>query len=131
VDLFEQNTVGFGASGRNGGMATTGMSIGIRDAVAKLGFDAAVRLYGAYTEAIDLVETLVTEERIDCDFARTGKLNLASKRVHYQGFEKTHELLNTRLGLETQLVPRTELRREIGSDAFHGGMVESRSADSM
>jgi glycine/D-amino acid oxidase-like deaminating enzyme len=128
VDLFEQNTVGFGASGRNGGMATTGMSIGIRAAVAKLGFDTAERLYGAYTEAIDLVETLVTEERIDCDFARTGKLNLASKPAHYQGFEKTHELLNTRLGLDTQLVPKAELRREIGSDAFHGGMVESKSA---
>ena len=128
VDLFEQNTVGFGASGRNGGMATTGMSIGIRDAAAKLGFDTSVRLYGAYTEAIDLVEKLVTEEHIDCDFARTGKLNLASKAAHYQGFEQAHELLTTRLGLQTQLVPKTELRREIGSDAFHGAMVESKSA---
>ena len=128
VDLFEQNTVGFGASGRNGGMATTGMSIGIRDAVAKLGFDTAVRLYGAYTEAIDLIEKLVTEERLDCNFARTGKLNLASKPAHYQAFEKTHELLTTHLGVEAQLVPKTELRREIGSDAFHGAMVESKSA---
>jgi glycine/D-amino acid oxidase-like deaminating enzyme len=128
VDLFEQNTVGFGASGRNGGMATTGMSIGIRDAVAKLGFDTAVRLYGAYSEAIDLIEKLVTDEHIDCDFARAGKLNLASTPSHYQGFEKTHELLNTRLGVETELVPKAELRREIGSDAFHGAMVESKSA---
>src|SRR5688500_15713449 len=78
VHLFEQHTVGFGASGRNGGMATTGMSIGIRHAVDKLGFDTAVRLYGAYTEAIDLIEKLVTEQHIDCDFARTGKLTLAS-----------------------------------------------------
>ena len=86
VHLFEQHTVGFGASGRNGGMATTGMSIGIRDAVAKLGFETAARLYGAYTEAIDLIEKLVTEEGIDCDFARTGKLNLATKPAHFQGF---------------------------------------------
>lgn len=128
VHLFEQHTVGFGASGRNGGMATTGMSIGIRHAVDKLGFDTAVRLYGAYTEAIDLIEKLVTEQHIDCDFARTGKLTLASKPAHYQGFEKTHELLNTRLGLDTQLVPKAELRREIGTDFFHGGMVESKSA---
>jgi glycine/D-amino acid oxidase-like deaminating enzyme len=128
VDLFEKDTVGFGASGRNGGMATTGMSIGIRDAVEKMGFDTAVRLYDAYTEAIDLIEKLVTEEGIDCNFARVGKLNLASKPAHYQGFEKTHELLTTRLGLESELVPRAELRREIGSDAFHGGMVESKSA---
>ncbi len=128
VHLFEQHTVGFGASGRNGGMATTGMSIGISHAVDKLGFDTAVRLYGAYTEAIDLIEKLVTEQHIDCDFARTGKLTLASKPAHYQGFEKTHELLNTRLGLDTQLVPKAELRREIGTDLFHGGMVESKSA---
>ena len=63
----------------------------------------------------------MARERIYCEFARTGKLNLASKPAHYQGFEKTHELLTTRLGLETQLVPKTELRREIGSDAFYGG----------
>jgi glycine/D-amino acid oxidase-like deaminating enzyme len=128
VHLFEQRTVGFGASGRNGGMATTGMAIGIRDAVDKFGFDKAAKLYGAYTEAIDLIEKLVTEEQIDCDFARVGKLNLASKPAHYQGFEKTAELLNGRLGGDSQLVPKAELRREIGSDAFHGGMVESKSA---
>jgi glycine/D-amino acid oxidase-like deaminating enzyme len=128
VHLFEQHTVGFGASGRNGGMATTGMSIGIRDAVDKLGFETAARLYGAYTEAIDLIEKLVTEEGIDCDFARTGKLNLATKPAHYQGFAKTAELLNSRLGGDSQLVPKAELRREIGTDVFHGGMVESKSA---
>src|SRR5688500_16478787 len=128
VDLFEQDTVGFGASGRNGGMATTGMSIGIRQAVEKLGFDTAARLYGAYTEAIDLIEKLVTEEQIDCDFARTGKLNLATKPAHYEGFAKTAELLNTRLGGDSQLVPKAQLRSEIGTEVFHGGMVESKSA---
>ena len=86
VDLFEQDTVGFGASGRNGGMATTGMSIGIRAAVDKLGFDTARRLYDAYSDAIDLVEKLVADEGIDCHFARTGKLNLASKPSHYEGY---------------------------------------------
>ena len=128
VHLFEQHTVGFGASGRNGGMATTGMSIGIRDAVAKMGFDKAASLYRTYGQAIDLIEKLVMEEGIDCDFARPGKLILASKPAHVQGFEKTAELLNSRLGVETHLVPKSELRREIGSDAFHGGMVDSKSA---
>jgi glycine/D-amino acid oxidase-like deaminating enzyme len=128
VHLFEQHTVGFGASGRNGGMATTGMSIGIRDAVAKFGFDKAVRLYGAYGEGIDLIEKLVTEEGIDCNFARPGKLNLATKPAHYEGFQKTVELLNTRLGGDAQLVPKAELRGEIGTDVFHGGWVDSKSA---
>lgn len=128
VALFEQDTVGFGASGRNGGMATTGMSIGIRDAVDKMGFEKAASLYRTYGQAIDLIEKLVTDEGIDCDFARPGKLILASKPAHVQGFAKTAELLNTRLGGDLQLVPKTELRQQIGSDAFHGGMVDSKSA---
>lgn len=128
VDLFEQDTVGFGASGRNGGMATTGMSIGIRAAVDRFGFEKAARLYGAYTEAIDLIEKLVTEEQIDCSFTRVGKLNLATKPAHFEGFAKTAELLNSRLGGDSLLVPKAQLRGEIGSDAFHGGMVESKSA---
>jgi len=128
VDLFEQSTVGFGASGRNGGMATTGMSIGIRDAVDKFGFDKAASLYRTYGEAVDLIEKLIAEEDIDCHFARPGKLILASKPAHVEGFEKTAELLNTRLGVETQVIPKGELRRQIGSDAFHGGMVDTKSA---
>ena len=94
----------------------------------KLGFDKAASLYRTYGQAVDLIEKLVTDEGIDCDFARPGKLILASKPAHLQGFEKTAELLNTRLGVETQLVPKSELRREIGSDVFHGGMVDSKSA---
>jgi glycine/D-amino acid oxidase-like deaminating enzyme len=128
VHLFEQQTVGFGASGRNGGMATTGMSIGIRDAVDRYGFEKAARLYGAYAEGIDLIEKLVTDEAIDCDFGRPGKLNLATKPSHYEGFAKTAELLNSRLDGDTRLVPKAELPQEIGSDAFHGAMVESKSA---
>lgn len=128
VHLFEQHTIGFGASGRNGGMATTGMSIGIRDAVDKMGFDRAASIYRRYGEAVDLIEKLVADEGIDCDFARPGKLILATKPAHVQGFEKTAELLNTRLGGDLQLIPKAELRSEIGSDAFHGGMVDSKSA---
>jgi glycine/D-amino acid oxidase-like deaminating enzyme len=104
------------------------MSIGIRDAVAKMGFDKAASIYRTYGEAVDLIEKLVADEGIDCDFARPGKLILATKPAHVQGFEKTAELLNTRLGGDLQLVPKTELRQEIGSDAFHGGMVDSKSA---
>ena len=36
--------------------------------------------------------------------------------------------MNSRLGGDSQLVPKAELRREIGTDVFHGGMVESKSA---
>jgi glycine/D-amino acid oxidase-like deaminating enzyme len=128
VQVFERDTVGFGASGRNGGMATTGMSIGFRSAVSRYGFDTAKAYLLAYHDAVDTIETLVKEENIDCDFARTGKLNLASKPAHFEGLRKTHEIMSGRLGLETHLIPKSEIHSEIGSDSYHGALVEARSA---
>jgi len=128
VAVFERDTVAFGASGRNGGMATTGLSIGFRDAIARYGFPTASALFLAYNDAIDSIEKLVGEEGIDCDFARTGKMNLAAKPGHYDGLRKTHEVLAERLGYETQMVPKSGMRSELGSDRYHGAMVDPRGA---
>ena len=128
VTVLEQQTVGWGASGRNGGMATTGLAIGFLTAVARYGIPTAKALYLAYNEAIDTVEKLVVEEDIDCDFARTGKLNLAAKPAHYERLARTHEALAELIGYETQLVPRKNIRSEVGSDHYYGGMADSQGA---
>lgn len=127
VQVFERETVGWGASGRNGGMATTGLSIGFRDAVGRYGLETAKAYLMAYHDAVDTVEKLIGDEGIDCDFARTGKLNLASKPAHVDGLRKTAEVLSG-IGVETRVVSRSELSAEIGSDRFHGAMVDSKSA---
>ena len=104
VAVFERETVAFGASGRNGGMATPGLSVGFRAAIERYGFPTASALYLTYYDAIDSIEKLVGEEGIDCDFARTGKMNLASKPSHFDGLRKTQEVLAERLGYETSLL---------------------------
>ena len=128
VAVFERETVAFGASGRNGGMATPGMAIGFRDAIARYGFPTASSLYLTYDDAIDSIEKLVGEEGIDCDFTRTGKMNLAAKPAHLDGLRKTHDVLAERLGFETQMVEKSDLRTELGSDHYHGAMIDPRGA---
>ncbi|HXG39744.1 MAG TPA: FAD-dependent oxidoreductase, partial [Candidatus Limnocylindrales bacterium] len=128
VALLEAERIGWGASGRNGGMCTTGLTIALLTAVERYGLDEAIRLYLAYDAAIDTVERLVREEGIDCDFARTGKLNLACKPAHYERLARTHELLARHLGHETILVPRERIRSEVGSDYYHGGLADPRGA---
>lgn len=128
VALFEAERVGWGASGRNGGFCTTGLSIGMLEAIDRFGFDVAKRLYLAYDDAIDVVEGLIRDEGIDCHFVRTGKLSLAYKPSHYERLAATHQLLNERLGRETLLVPRETIRTEVGTDYYYGGLVEPRAA---
>lgn len=128
VAVLEQQTLGWGASGRNGGMATTGLAIGFTKAVKRYGLDNATRMFTVYNEAIDTIEELVEGEGIDCDFERVGKLNLACKPAHYEEFERSAELLARHANHEMTLVPRGRIREEIGSDFYHGAMVDPLAA---
>ena len=128
VAVLERDTMGFGASGRNGGMATTGLSIGFLSAIKRYGFDAATAMWFVFNDAIDLIEKLVTEEKIDCDFARAGKLNLAFKPSHYENYARLHDVLEKRLKLDTLLVPKSQIHSEVGSDYYWGGLADPRGA---
>ena len=85
-------------------------------------------MYLSYNAAIDLVEELIAEESIDCDFRRTGKLTLASKPQHYDRLARRRDLLAELVDYETTLVPRADIRSEVGSDSFHGGLVDELGA---
>ena len=81
VTLFEKDRVVASASGRNGGMCTPGLVINFRTAVERYGLETAKTIFLSYNAAIDLVEKLIVEEKIECEFKRTGKLSLASKPI--------------------------------------------------
>jgi glycine/D-amino acid oxidase-like deaminating enzyme len=128
VAVLERATMAFGASGRNGGMATTGLTTGFLGAVKKFGLERAKKWWFDFNDAITLIETLVNEEKIDCDFSRPGKLNLAYKPKHYESYARLHDVLEKELGLDTLLIPKEKIHSEIGSDYYHGGIADPRGA---
>ena len=128
VALLEANTVGWGASGRNGGMATPGLAIGFPTAVRRYGAQRAAAMFRAYNDAIDTVEELVTSEGIDCSFERTGRLSLACKPAHYAAFERAAAEMHSLAGQDVQLVPAARLSEEIGSRHYHGALVDPLGA---
>ncbi len=128
VAVLEARTIGWGASSRNGGMVLTGYKLGTSTLVARYGRDTARQLFRASVDAVDCVEQLVSAEQIDCQFARCGHLALASKPVHYRQLVRSGQELAREFAHEVHPIERTELRREIGSDHFFGGLVDPRSA---
>lgn len=128
VAVLEARTVNWGASGRNGGMATTGLAIGFGSAVKRYGEQRAIAYFKEYNRAIDLIEDLVQEHELDVDYARTGKMNLAVKPGHFEGMKKSAELLQRLAGQPVSLVDRANIRSEIGSDAYFGAIVDPLGA---
>ena len=128
VAVLEANTLGWGASSRNGGMVLTGLKVGADALVARYGRDHARQLYAASLAAIDCVEQIVREEQIDCHLHRAGHLEVASKPAHFKSFARAAEAMQREFSHPVRLVPRADLHTEIGSTAFHGGLVDDLSA---
>jgi glycine/D-amino acid oxidase-like deaminating enzyme len=122
VVLIEAETLGFGASTRNGGIVHPGYKWGPKALIRRYGEETGRDLYRETLEAYDLVRRLIADEGIDCEFRHTGWLELAYGPSHVAGLHEAIESLAV-VGGEASFVPRERLREEIGSDAYHAGLV--------
>ena len=128
VAVLEAETFGWGASSRNGGMVLTGLKKGPETLIARYGLETARRLYAASLASIDCVEQIVKAESIACDFSRTGHLEVAVKPKHFDGFVRSAELIAREFKHSLRVVDKKDLRAEIGSAIYHGGLVDETSA---
>ena len=127
VVVLESETIGWGASSRNGGMVLTGLKLGANKLISAYGRELTHRMYAASLDSIACVERLVKEESIACDFARTGHLEVACKQMHFDDYARQVEVIAREFNHQLRIVPRHELRSEIGSDIYFGGMVDEIS----
>ena len=128
VAVLEAESIGWGASSRNGGMVLTGMKLSVEVLAKRYGMDATRRMYAASLKSIDCVEQIVAEEQIDCDFSRCGHLEVACKQSHFDGYERWVDLIAREFNHHLKIISKTELRSEIGADIYFGGIVDNVSA---
>src|SRR5437667_4197097 len=82
VTVLERETIGWGASSRNGGMVLTGHKHVVSDMIHSFGMTRARELWDSSLAALECVATLIQDEQIDCDFARRGHFDAAYKPTH-------------------------------------------------
>jgi glycine/D-amino acid oxidase-like deaminating enzyme len=127
VVVLESETIGWGASSRNGGMVLTGMKLGVNKLLSMYGRERTQKMYAASLASIDCVEQIVRAEHIVCDFARRGHLEVACKQAHFDDYARQAEVIGREFHHELKIVARKDLRSEIGSDIYFGGMVDEIS----
>jgi glycine/D-amino acid oxidase-like deaminating enzyme len=123
VVLLEAGELGIaGASTRNGGMVIPELKHGVGALTRRhgpLGLELATAVY----DACALVEHLVVDEGIDCDYAHTGGLLLAHHEAQVAGLREAARELVEDLGARGRFVSREELGAEIGSSEYVAGLV--------
>ena len=127
VTVFERNTIGWGASSRNGGMATPGLKQGIQKIYKMYGSKLAHEFWNASVDAIDLIEEIVDEHSIDCDWQRNGHASLATKPSHAPRLKQYGSWLEKKFGHVQNYIPVNQIRDEIGSDAYYGALTDEIS----
>jgi glycine/D-amino acid oxidase-like deaminating enzyme len=128
VTVLESETIGWGASSRNGGMVTPGLKAPLKKIVRMFGLETARKFWTWSLEAIEHVDRAVREHEIDCGWRRDGHLALAYKPSHYTGFAAVAAWRRDQFGYTGDaLIPPGQLRTEIGTDSYYGAIADDVS----
>jgi glycine/D-amino acid oxidase-like deaminating enzyme len=128
VVVLEREIIGWGASSRNGGMTSAGIKAGMPNIFKRYGKDYGHKFWQASLDMLDLIKELDTEEGIDFDWHQDGQLGLAFKASHFESMKSRVKWYQNQLGEETTIVYPSDIRAGIGSDFYHGGVIDNHGA---
>lgn len=126
VTLLEAETVGYGGSGRNVGLANAGLWLPPDDVCSKMGQEAGDRLNHALATGPDLVFDLITKHEIQCDPVRNGTLHLAHSKQAVDHLKTRLEQFK-RQGAPVALLDQSETCERTGSSLFHAALHDRRA----
>ncbi len=123
VVVLEAGTPGIGASSRNGGMLGHALKPSLDTLSRRYGEQLAESLLSEAREAYDFLGRFIADENIECDYAETGAFTGIVKPAQYEALARETEQLSRTIGYEAHMVPKSEVRDEIGTDIYCGGRV--------
>ena len=127
VVVLEGRRVGWGASGRSGGLAIFGYAAGQDKLAAQVGEDAARRMFDISVEALDLLKSRVQRHAIDCDL-HWGQMHVAIKPRHESELKAWQEELVAKYGYTSlQWLEKPQVRHLLETDRYLGGLLDTRS----
>ncbi|MBY8879491.1 NAD(P)/FAD-dependent oxidoreductase [Actinacidiphila acidipaludis] len=120
VVLIEADRIGGAASGRNGGFCAASLTHGPFNGLARWPEEFDL-LQDLGRRNLDAIEDTVARYGIDCDFERTGEIDVATAPYQWEELREAAGIA-ARHGLDLELLDRDQVRAEVDSPTFHGGL---------
>lgn len=123
IAIVEKQGIGYGCSGRNGGLVFGGYSLGPRKLAKQVGEQRARELYQFTKTAVKLIRRRVVQYTIDCD--------LVDKGVIWANWFKDQNLLkdeqafmSEKMGVDWDYLSPDELKQRLKTERYHGALFE-------
>ena len=120
VVLVEGKEVGWAASGRNGGFCAASLTHGFFNGLERWP-DEIDTLERLGRENLQAIEDAVKRYSIDCDWERTGELDVATEPYQADELREGAELMAAH-GLEVDFLDADAVRAEVDSPTFLAGL---------
>jgi glycine/D-amino acid oxidase-like deaminating enzyme len=126
VVLVEGREVGWAASGRNGGFCAASLTHGLANGLTR--WPAEIhRLEELGARNLDAIEETIARHAIDCDFERTGEIDVATEPYQARELQDRYEELRERgLAEGIELLDRDAVREQVASPTFEAGLWDRR-----
>jgi gamma-glutamylputrescine oxidase len=126
VVVLEAETVGHGASGRNGGFVFGGYSLGERALVRSAGPEAGRKLYRLTLDAVETIRRRIRGYGIDCD-AVDGGIYLANWFDDDTILDRQQRFMRDALGVEWRRVSKADFADKSNSGRYYGALFEENA----
>lgn len=128
VLVLDAEDAGFGCSTRNGGQVSTSIKPGFAELVRRHGTEVAHTILRTGRESLAWTGAFIAEEGIDCEFRVCGRFHAAHSAAAYEKLLRSLDDHAPGFKAAVEVVPKSEQRRELGTDAYHGGVVFTQHA---
>lgn len=123
VALLDAQELGIGGSTRSGGMVSSGQKLVVSNAISGVSAERLERLMKESLASFDYLKHLVASQSLDADLHISGRFFGAYTPAHYKRLQAQGQLLREKTGVTVHEFSRSEQRKVIGSDYYHGGIV--------
>ena len=126
VVLVEGREVGWAASGRNGGFCAASLTHGLSNGLTRWP-DEIHKLEELGARNLDEIESAVARYSLDCEFERTGEIDVATEPHQAEELHDWYGELETKgLADGTEFLDAEALREQVTSPTFLAGLYDRR-----
>ncbi|MBS0561344.1 MAG: FAD-binding oxidoreductase [Proteobacteria bacterium] len=126
--VLDAEDAGYGCSTRNGGQISTSIKGSYSQLSRRHGAEKAAAILRTGHASLAWTGAFIEQEGIDCDFSVCGRFHAAHSPRAYEALVRSLDDHAPGLKAPAEIMPRSEQRAELGTDAYHGGVVFTRHA---